>query len=86
VEVDGEKRSRVFACPLARVWREMGAPEEGRVYCYVDQAKYEAYNRELRCVHTKNVLDGDPYCELAVRRRDKAPGGKGSNAKGKRPK
>ncbi len=67
VEVDGEKRSRVHSCPLARVWLELGAPELGRIYCFVDQAKYEAYNPELQCVHTKNVLDGDAFCELAVR-------------------
>jgi predicted hydrocarbon binding protein len=67
VEVDREKRSRVYTCHLAKVWQELGVPELGRIYCYVDQAKYEAYNPELQCVHVKNVLDGDAYCELAVR-------------------
>jgi hypothetical protein len=71
VEVEGEKRSRVYTCHLAEVWRELGAPELGRIYCFVDQAKYEAYNPELQCVHVKNVLDGDPYCELAVRSKKK---------------
>ncbi|NWF55916.1 MAG: L-2-amino-thiazoline-4-carboxylic acid hydrolase [Syntrophaceae bacterium] len=67
VEVDGEIRSRIHTCHLAKVWQELGVPELGRIYCFVDQAKYEAYNPELQCVHVKNVLDGDPYCELAVR-------------------
>lgn len=67
VEVDGEKRSRVYTCHLAKIWQELGAPELGRLYCFVDQAKYRAYNPGLKCVHVKNVLDGDPYCELAVR-------------------
>ena len=67
VIVDGEKRARVHTCYLAEAWKELGVPEIGRLYCFVDQAKYEAYNPELECVHTKNVLDGDPYCELAVR-------------------
>jgi len=71
VEVDGEKRSRVFTCHLAKVWQELGAPDLGRLYCFVDQAKYEAYNPELQCVHVKNVLDGDAYCELAVRTKEK---------------
>ena len=71
VEVEGEKRARVHTCHLARVWRELGVPELGRIYCFVDQAKYEAYNPELECVHVKNVLDGDPYCELAVRKKKK---------------
>ncbi len=67
VEVQGEKRSRVYTCHLAEVWQELGVPELDRLYCFVDQAKYQAYNPKLQCVHVKNVLDGDPYCELAVR-------------------
>ena len=69
VVVEGERRSRVNTCYLAKVWQELGVPELGRIYCFVDQAKYEAFNPEFECVHVKNVLDGDPYCELAVRRR-----------------
>jgi hypothetical protein len=71
VVVEGEKRARVHTCYLAEAWKELGVPEIGRLYCFVDQAKYEAYNPDLECVHTKNVLDGDPYCELAVRSRKK---------------
>ena len=67
VVVEGEKRARVHTCYLAEAWKELGVPEIGRLYCFVDQAKYEAYNPELECFHTKNVLDGDPYCEMAVR-------------------
>ena len=65
--VDGENRARVHTCYLADTWKELGASEIGRLYCFVDQAKYEAFNPGLECVHTKNVLDGDPFCELAVR-------------------
>jgi predicted hydrocarbon binding protein len=71
VKVEGEDRARVYTCHLARVWQELGVPELGRLYCFVDQAKYEAYNPELQCVHVKNVLDGDAYCELAVRPKKK---------------
>jgi len=71
VMVDGEKRARVHTCYLAEAWKELGDPEIGRLYCFVDQAKYEAYDPDLECVHTKNVLDGDPYCELAVRSKKK---------------
>ena len=67
VVVDGEPRARVHSCPLADVWREVGAIEIGRLYCYVDQAKFKAYNPNLECVHEKNILQGDPCCELAVR-------------------
>ncbi len=69
VMIEGERRARVNVCHLAKVWNELGAPEIGRLYCFVDQAKYKAYNPDLECIHIKNVLDGDPYCELAVRSR-----------------
>ena len=67
VLVDGEPRGRVHVCPLANVWKDLGAPEIGRFYCFVDQAKYKAYNPDFECVHVKNMLDGDPYCDIAVR-------------------
>lgn len=67
VIVDGEDRARVHTCYLADTWKELGVPKIGRIYCFVDQAKYEAFNPDLECVHTKNVLDGDPFCELAIR-------------------
>lgn len=64
--VEGEPRARIHVCHLADVWKALGAPELGRLYCYVDQAKYKAYNPNLECIHVKNVLEGDPYCELTV--------------------
>lgn len=70
VNVEGEQRARVHVCHLAEVWKELGASEIGRLYCFVDQAKYSAYNPDLECIHIKNVLDGDPYCELAVRSKE----------------
>jgi len=69
VEVDGEKRARVHTCYLAEAWKEWGVSDIGRLYCHVDQAKYESFNPGLQCVHTKNVLDGDPFCEIAVRKK-----------------
>jgi hypothetical protein len=67
VEVDGEKRVRVHHCPLAAEWLEWGDPKKARIYCFVDQAKMHGFNPEFEYIHIKNVLDGDPYCELAVR-------------------
>ncbi len=74
VVVDGENRARVHTCYLAETWKEMGTPAIGRLYCFVDQAKYETFNPDLECVHTKNVLDGDPFCELVVRLKEKQNG------------
>jgi len=67
IVVDGEPRLRIHDCNLAKAWNALGDPALGRLYCYMDQAKYTAYNPKLECVHAKNTLDGDPYCELAIR-------------------
>lgn len=67
VEVDGEKRVRVHHCPLAAEWLEWGDAKKARIYCYVDQAKMRGFNPGYEYVHIKNILDGDPFCELAVR-------------------
>ena len=67
VVVDGEERVRVQHCPLAEEWLTMGDPARGRLYCFVDQAKMRGFNPDYEYVHTRNVLDGDPYCELVVR-------------------
>ena len=71
VVVDGEPRVRIYDCNLAKAWNKLGAPGLGRLYCYMDQAKYTAYNPKLECVHAKNTLDGDPCCELAIRAKKK---------------
>jgi len=68
VQVEGEDRVRVHHCPLAAEWLRWGDPALARLYCGVDQAKIKAFNPEYEYVHVKNLLDGDPYCELAVRR------------------
>ncbi|HEY3314670.1 MAG TPA: L-2-amino-thiazoline-4-carboxylic acid hydrolase [Bacillota bacterium] len=61
----GVARPRVTHCPLAAVWLEKGSAELGRLYCGVDQAKYESYGG-LSCVHRKNLLDGDGQCLFAI--------------------
>ena len=58
---DGVERGRITYCPLAEVWKEKGSEQLGRIYCYVDQAKYDAYNG-IKCKHLRNVLDGDDCC------------------------
>ncbi len=67
VAVGGEKRMRAYGCTMAKVWHECGENELGRLYCYVDPAKYMAFNPNFKLIHTKTLPDGDAYCELAVR-------------------
>jgi hypothetical protein len=66
---EGETHATVTYCPLAATFKSQGekAARLGRLYCNVDQAKQQAYNPEFACVHVKNVLDGDEYCEFALR-------------------
>jgi hypothetical protein len=56
-------------CPLAKTWQALGTERElARLYCWVDQAKIDAYcGQEYECVHLHNVLDGDSCCEVVVR-------------------
>jgi len=70
---DGEVRPIALYCPIAASFKELGSDAEkiGRLYCFVDQAKYNAYNPDIEFVHTKNILDGNPYCEFLVRTAEK---------------
>ncbi len=69
--IDNEERVRVHHCPLAAEWLEWGDPKKARLYCYVDQAKMRGFNPEFEYIHFKNILDGDPYCELGIRQKEK---------------
>ncbi len=67
---DGRDEVRTTLCPLAVVFGEHDAEKLGRIYCWVDQAKVQGYNDDLECVHEHNVLDGDDYCEIVIRRKE----------------
>lgn len=68
VDVEGEPRIRAHGCVMGKIWREQGQAHLGRLYCYVDPASSMAFNAGFKLVHTKSVPDGDPFCELAMRR------------------
>jgi hypothetical protein len=57
---------KVEYCPFAKHWKDLGFEKWGRLYCGVDQAKYAAYGKGFKCVHDKNMLDGDEYCIVRV--------------------
>lgn len=59
---------RVTECPLAKVWKDLGCEEDGTLYCWVDQAKYDEYNPDLACTHDVHCLrDGKKFCDVAIR-------------------
>jgi hypothetical protein len=63
----GVRISRAYGCALAKLWEEYGEEELGRLYCYVDPAKFMAYNPDYKLVHLKALPDGDACCELTVK-------------------
>lgn len=67
LEVGGEKRRRVYGCVMGKLWKKLGEDKLGRLYCYVDPAKYMAFNPNFKLIHIKALPDGDQYCEFAVR-------------------
>ena len=67
VEVDGETRRQMYGCVMGKVWNELGEGGLGRLYCYVDPAKYMGFNPDFKQCHTKALPDGDEYCEFIVK-------------------
>jgi len=67
VDINGEKRIRAYGCVMGKLWKELGEDEIGRFYCYVDPAKYMAYNPNFKLIHTKAIPDGNEYCEFIIK-------------------
>ena len=67
VSVDGRPRIRAYGCVMAEVWAEYGEEDLGRLYCYVDPAKFMAFNPAYTMAHTKARPSGDPFCEFCIR-------------------
>jgi len=66
---DGEVQTTCTYCPLAVAFQELAAADIGRMYCHMDQARYEGFNPEYELVHTQTVLDGDERCTWVIRGR-----------------
>jgi hypothetical protein len=67
IEVDGAKRVHSTGCIAGKVWKEEGEEKLGRLYCYMDVAKYMAFNPHYKYVHIKAVPDGDGCCEMGIK-------------------
>jgi hypothetical protein len=66
VEIGDEKRIRAYGCVMGKLWSELGEGELGRLYCYVDPAKYMAFNPDFKLIHLATLPEGDDYCEFTV--------------------
>ncbi len=66
IEREGGKM-KAYGCAMGKFWRELGEEELGKLYCYVDAAKYLGYNEDLVQVHTKAMTAGDDHCEFEIK-------------------
>ena len=57
-------RYRVYGCILAKVFRELGEEELGRLYCYVDSTKSMAVDPSRKLIHTACEPAGDDRCRF----------------------
>ncbi len=57
-------RYRVYGCMLAKIFRELGEEDLGRLYCYVDSAKSMATDPSHKLIHTACEPLGDDCCRF----------------------
>jgi len=67
IEKEGSKM-RAYGCTLAGLWNQYDEEELGKLYCYVDAAKYLGFNEDLIQTHSKAMTAGDDQCEFDVQR------------------
>lgn len=67
IEVNGETRIRAHGCVMGKLWNELNENKLGGLYCFVDPAKYMAFNPDYKLIHTKSIPNGDEYCEFIIR-------------------
>jgi hypothetical protein len=65
---EGNERICAYGCVMGQVWKEYGEEKIGRLYCYMDTAKYMGYNPDYKLIHHKALPDGDDCCEFEIRR------------------
>ncbi len=61
---NGKKKSKVCGCSMGKVWRELDEEKLGRLYCYVDIAKYMYYNPDYKLIHHQTMPESGKDCCL----------------------
>ena len=52
-DIGEEKHTKAFGCVMGETWIEQGEEELGRLYCFIDPAKYILFNPNFKFVHGK---------------------------------
>ncbi|MFW5928469.1 MAG: L-2-amino-thiazoline-4-carboxylic acid hydrolase [Thermoplasmatota archaeon] len=71
LETNEKGNMELYGCTMGNFWKEEGEEELGKLYCYVDPAKYMGYNEKYIQIHEKAISAGDEYCEFCVRQSTK---------------
>jgi len=54
---------KVTECIMARLFKEMNANQIGyALECHASDAAVKAFNPNAKCIKSKNMMIGDPYC------------------------
>lgn len=62
---------KLYGCAMGKLWSEYGEEELGKLYCYVDPAKYMGFNENYIQIHEKAMPAGDECCDFMVRKSTK---------------
>ncbi len=67
LETNEEGNMELYGCAMGKFWKEEDEGDLGKLYCYVDPAKYLGYNDKYIQVHKKVLPAGYNCCEFDVR-------------------
>lgn len=60
---DREIKTRITRCVAYEAFEALGMPELCKLYCESDYPYIKAYNPEMKLVRTKEIANGDAYCD-----------------------
>jgi hypothetical protein len=62
---EGNKHiTHVLKCPFGQIWKQLGEEKIGLLYCDIDYSIWKGYQPKIKFRLNKNILKGDPYCEM----------------------
>ncbi len=66
--IEKEKdKLKAYGCVLGDFWKDEGESDIGRLYCYVDAAKYMGFNEDFVQIHSKAITMNDPHCKFLIK-------------------
>jgi hypothetical protein len=60
---DREIKTKITRCVAYEAFEALGMPELCKLYCESDYPYIKAYNPNMKLVRTKEIANGDEYCD-----------------------